>query len=249
VTAGAGTSGAGVLRGLHVPGRPLLLPNVWDPAGAVAVQEAGFPVVATSSYAVAESLGHRDGAAPGAEMLAAAARVVRAVDVPVTVDAEAGYGLSPAALVNALREVGAVGCNLEDSVHRELRPTAEQAGFLRAVREADPDLVLNARIDVFLGAPDPAALVDDAVARARAYLDAGADCVYPILVGDRDVLARIVDAVAPAPVNTSLLPGGPSVAELAGLGVARISLGAGLWLGQQAALRARLGDLAEFAGA
>src|ERR687892_2754954 len=107
-----------LLRSLHRPGAPLLLPNAWDVATARAVVAAGFPVVATTSGGVAATLGfedHQD--APGDEMLAAAARIVRGVEVPVTVDAEAGYGMEPAELVAALRNAGAAGCNLEDTNH------------------------------------------------------------------------------------------------------------------------------------
>jgi len=105
-----------LLRSLHRPGAPLLLPNAWDVITARAVVAAGFPVVATTSGGVAGTLGYEDHeGAPGEEMLGAAARIVRAVDVPVTVDAEAGYGMEPAALVDALRGMGTAGCNLEDT--------------------------------------------------------------------------------------------------------------------------------------
>src|ERR671914_2676000 len=105
-----------LLRSMHRPGAPLLLPNVWDAATARAVVAAGFPVVATTSWGVAETLGYEDDErAPADEMLAAAARIARSVEVPVTVDAEAGYGMEPAELVSALRSVGAAGFNLEDS--------------------------------------------------------------------------------------------------------------------------------------
>src|SRR5215468_21412 len=105
-----------LLRSLHRPGDPLLLPNALDAATARAVVAAGFPVVATTSGGVAAALGYEDHeGAPADEMLAAAARIARAVDVPVTVDAEAGYGLEPAGLVAALQAIGAAGCNLEDT--------------------------------------------------------------------------------------------------------------------------------------
>ena len=125
-------------------------------------------------------------------MLAAAARITRVVDVPVTVDAEAGYGLEPAELVSELQRVGAAGCNLEETDHasESLREPEEQAVWLSRVREAADDagypLVINARIDVFLADGGPqGALVADALRRARAYLDAGADCVYPIALRER----------------------------------------------------------------
>src|SRR3954449_6176474 len=132
-------SGCDLLRSLHRPGAPLLLPNAWDVATARAVVAAGFPVVATTSGGVAATLGYDDHeGAPGDEMLATAARIARHVDVPVTVDAEAGYGMDPAELVAALRTVGAAGFNLEDSDHAagRLRDPDHHAEWLRAVRRA-----------------------------------------------------------------------------------------------------------------
>jgi 2-methylisocitrate lyase-like PEP mutase family enzyme len=222
-----------LLRELHVPGDPLVLPNVWDVPSARAVVAAGFPVVATTSAGVAEALGYDDHeGAPPAEMFAAAARIARAVDVPVTADAEAGYGLSPSALVEALMEAGVAGCNLEDTDHaaKALTDTAEQAARLAAVcAEAAArgyGLVVNARIDVFLAnrdRPQPD-LLEEALERTRAYFEAGADCVYPILLRDREATAHFV-AAAGGPVNLLALPQGPTVAELADLGVARVSYG------------------------
>src|SRR4051794_17819936 len=141
-----------LLRSLHRPGAPLLLPNAWDVATARAVVAAGFPVVATTSGGVAATLGYEDHeAAPAGEMLAAAARIARGVNVPVTVDAEAGYGLAPAELVAALRSAGAAGCNLEDTDYAAggLRDPGRQAEWLGEVRriaaEDGYELVINAR--------------------------------------------------------------------------------------------------------
>src|SRR5918912_3869482 len=147
-----------LLRSLHRPGAPLLLPNAWDVATARAVVAAGFPVVATTSGGVAATLGYADHeGAPADEMLAVAARIAKDVDVPVTVDAEAGYGMEPAELVAALRSAGAAGCNLEDSDYTidGLRDADRHAEWLSGVRQAASDdgypLVINARVDVFLG--------------------------------------------------------------------------------------------------
>jgi 2-methylisocitrate lyase-like PEP mutase family enzyme len=221
-----------LLRALHVPGRPLLLPNAWDAASARAVAAAGFPAVATTSAGVAAALGHEDGErAPAGEMLAAAARIARAVELPVTVDAEAGYGLSAEELVDGLLRAGAAGCNLEDSDHRSGGPAepARQAARLAAVRVAASarcyDLVVNARIDRFLecrSGPGQLDLLDDALERARAYLAAGCDCVYPIFLSDREAIARFVER-AGGPVNILALESAPPPATLAALGVARIS--------------------------
>jgi 2-methylisocitrate lyase-like PEP mutase family enzyme len=227
----------GLLRSLHVPGTPLVLPNAWDAASAKAVVEAGFPAVATSSGAVAAALGYEDQqGAPAEEMLAAAARIARAVDVPVTVDAEAGYGLSPGDLVDALIDVGAAGCNLEDTDHGtgELADAGRHADWLAAVREAarerDYGLVINARIDVFLagrGREPQRELQREAMTRARSYREAGVDCVFPIFLSDEDVIAAFVEAV-PSPVNVLALPQAPPIVRLAELGVARISYGSSL---------------------
>jgi 2-methylisocitrate lyase-like PEP mutase family enzyme len=217
-----------LLRSLHVPGDPLVLPNAWDVASARAVVAAGFPVVATTSAGVAAVLGYEDHeGAPGEEMLGAAARIVNAVDVPVTVDAEAGYGLEPAELVAELQRIGAAGCNLEDTDHAggELRDSSAHADWLRAVRGASSDLVINARIDVFLrGAGE----LTEALERAELYFEAGADCVYPIALADRDGIAEFVSG-AGGPVNILASPRAPSIDDLAELGVARVSYGSLLY--------------------
>jgi 2-methylisocitrate lyase-like PEP mutase family enzyme len=227
-----------LLRSLHRPGDPLLLPNAWDVATARAVVAAGYPVVATTSAGVAATLGYEDHeGAPGDEMLAAAARISRGVEVPVTVDAEAGYGMDPAELVAALRGAGAAGCNLEDTDHAagSLRDPDRHAEWLRAVRQAASEdgygLVINARIDVFLGPLLAGAgpgtqeeLVPEALHRANAYFEAGVDCVYPIVLWETDALRRFMSEVS-GPVNVVRLPQAPSLTELAALGVARVSWG------------------------
>jgi 2-methylisocitrate lyase-like PEP mutase family enzyme len=245
MTVSTGRGAAGRLRDLHRPGRPVVLPNVWDAATARIVAAAGFAAVAMSSAAVAESLGYPDGeAAPVEEMLDAVARIARAVSVPVTADFERGYGLPPAQLVERLAASGAVGCNLEDSEPstRVLVEADRQADFLGAVREsaraAGVDLVINARIDVFLsgvfrdgvavGAASATARLDEAIRRARLYISAGADCVYPIRMTSADDIRAIVDQTG-ARVNILGAPDAPTLAELAALGVARVSFGAGLY--------------------
>jgi 2-methylisocitrate lyase-like PEP mutase family enzyme len=219
-------------RAAHHGQQPLVLPNVWDCASARVFAGAGFGALATSSSAVAATLGYADGQdTPAAEMFAAIARIARCVDVPVTADIEAGYGLAPAELAGRLAEAGAVGCNLEDSdpASRELADPGRQAEFLAAVREAAGEaLVLNARVDVFVrprpaGAGDAAA---DAAERGRRYLAAGADCCYPILAPVALLPALVADIGGP--VNAMRGPGGPSLAELAATGVARISFGGSL---------------------
>ena len=237
---------AAALKALHVPGKPLVLPNAWDADTARLVEAAGFPVVATSSIAVASVLGFPDGEkAPAAEMFAAAKRIAKAVNIPVTVDAESGYGLSGAELASRLLDAGAVGCNFEDTDHATggVRPVAEQAERIAALRAAAGDgLVINARVDSFRGV-DPEDHLADGIARAKAYLEAGADCVYPIHLRTPEVLAAFVQGVGGA-VNAPAWPGSPGLGGLAELGVARISLGGGLWQYARKHLEATLADVA-----
>lgn len=246
------TAYAKQLRELHHADEMLVLPNAWDVASAKTVIDAGVPAIATSSAAFAAMLGYPDGeAAPWAEMFAAAGRIARAVEVPVTVDAEAGYGLPPREFVDRLLEIGVVGCNLEDTDHRAqgLVDADVQAERLAAVRAAAADagvpIVINARIDVFL--PSSGIAEDDRVAeairRGRRYLAAGVDCLYPIGVGDERVIATLV-AELPGPINGNTRPGVLSLAKLQDLGVARVSYGPRFYrqalAGLDAALREEL---------
>lgn len=244
-----------LLRSLHRPGAPLLLPNAWDVSTARAVVAAGFPVVATTSAGVAGTLGYEDHeGAPGDEMLGAAARIAGAVDVPVTVDAEAGYGLQPVELASALQRAGAAGCNLEDTDHAtgELRDPQRHGEWLRGVRQAAADAgyrpVVNARVDVFLGAflagageGTQAALVPEAVRRANAYLEAGADCVFPVALWEADALRAFV-AEVDGPVNALFTPRS-SLDELVDAGVARVSWGPFLYRDAMARFQAALAGL------
>jgi 2-methylisocitrate lyase-like PEP mutase family enzyme len=248
-----------LLRSLQRPGAPLLLPNAWDVATARAVVAAGFPVVATTSGGVAATLGYEDHeGAPADEMLAAAARIARAVEVPVTVDAEAGYRMEPAELVAALRDAGAAGFNLEDTDYAtgSLRDRDRHAEWLRAIRRAAEQdgyrPVINARIDVFLwpflagaGPGSQDELVPEALRRANAYLEAGVDCVFPIALWETDALRRFLSEVR-GPVNVVRLPQGrPSLAELAALGVARVSWGPFLYRDAMTRFEAELAALRE----
>lgn len=218
-------------RALHHGRSALVLPNVWDPVSARVFAAAGFPALATSSSAVAATLGYEDGEqTPREAMFAAIAPIVRSVDVPVTADVEAGYGLGPDELVARLAEAGAVGCNVEDSDPRtkKLKDVAKHADYLAAILDsAAGSLVINARVDIFLaGRAGPADPMGTAIDRARRYLAASADCTYPILAPP-EVLPQLVAAVD-GPVNAIHVPGGPSLAELSAMGVARITFGGGL---------------------
>jgi 2-methylisocitrate lyase-like PEP mutase family enzyme len=230
VNASALAAQASRLRGLHVPGAPLLLVNAWDPPSARRLAHDGHPAIATTSAGVAEALGYEDGnVTPPDVMLAAVARIAAAVDVPVTADLEAGYGLEPGALVHGLLDAGAVGLNFEDTDHERggLVDADLQAGRLAAIKEsgraAGVDVVLNARVDVFLRGGE----LEEALRRGRLYARAGADCVYPIGVRGRDAIRQLADELE-APLNVLVVPGGLSLGELADLGVARASFGSGL---------------------
>ena len=221
------TEAAKALRALHVPGDPLVVPNAWDVPSARVIAEAGHPVVATTSVAVAASLGFADGHDMPADVaFEAARRIAAAVDVPVTTDIERGYDLPPARIAERLAAAGVAGCNLEDSDPRakSMVEVAEQVEFLAAVRAANPDLVINARIDEFLNGGRS---LDEAVRRAVAYFEAGVDCVFPIAM-PADLVAGFVEAVGRRPVNIGHGPGSPAPNELAPLGVARVSFGPGL---------------------
>jgi len=218
---------AEALRALHRPGAPVVLPNAWDAASARAVAAAGFPAVATSSAAVALSLGYADGeATPVEEMLDAIARIARAVDVPVTADVERGYGLPPAQLAERLLAAGAVGCNLEDSDPRTKRliDVDRHADFLAAVRAAaGAALVVNARVDTYIR--DVADPLPAAIERGRKFLAAGADCFYPLGASAEKDIQALVDL---GPVNILFTPDTPDLPALAALGVARVSFGDGI---------------------
>ncbi len=224
------TGPAARLRALHLgreAGDPLVLPGPWDAASARVFAEAGFPALATPSHGVSAALGYADGqGTPPAEMFAAIGRITRAVDLPVTADVEAGYGLPAAELVERLLEAGACGCNLEDSdpATKRLKEPREQADWLAEVRAAAGDaLVVNARIDTFLRGE---AEIGAAVERGRLYAAAGADCVYPILCPP-GALGEIAAGVG-APVNALHSPGGPSPRQLGALGATRVTFGGSL---------------------
>ncbi|HEV3513016.1 MAG TPA: isocitrate lyase/phosphoenolpyruvate mutase family protein [Candidatus Sulfotelmatobacter sp.] len=229
---------AETLRALHLGKKPLVLPNVWDVASARIVEQAGFPAIATSSAGIAFAHGLPDGEQiSGQRMLRAVAQIAGAVYVPVTADVEAGYGNKPEDAARTARGVvdaGAVGMNFEDASGDAEHPLIElplQVEKIRAIRETcermGVPLVLNARTDVYLlQVGEPAKRYDQTVRRLSAFRDAGADCVFVPGVRDAETIRRLVADLA-CPVNILAGPGSPSVAELAALGVKRISLGSG----------------------
>lgn len=220
-------------RALHDRRRVLLLPNAWDAGSAGIFTDLGFDAIATTSGGIAWSLGHADGErAPLDEVLAAIRRIVRVTALPVSVDFEAGYGATPddvAANVRALIATGAIGINLEDGVrHETLRDIDDAARRIAAARAAahaaGVPIFINARIDAWIigGNASEAQRIDDALARARAYLAAGADGIYPIALANPETIATLCARID-APVNVGARGGLPDLAALARLGVARVS--------------------------
>jgi len=218
---------AEVLRSYHHRKPVLVLPNAWDVASAKRLAAVpGCRALATSSAAVARALGYQDGEqAPPEAMLDMAGRIAAAVELPVTADLERGYG-DWVGTARAAWDAGIVGMNFEDSTSGGLVPVEDQVAAIEEIRAAVPALVLNARVDVLLlGGGD----VDEAIARANAYLAAGADCVYPY-TEDPGHVAPLVEGIA-GPINVVLAERMPPVTELEQLGVARIT-----WGGRLAAL-------------
>ena len=205
------------LRELHAGPHLLVLPNAWDVASARVFADCGFPAIATASWAIAAAHGYPDGEnIPRGEMLAAVEQITRSVDVPVSADLEAGYG-DPVGTARLAWDAGAVGMNFED----KLRPMEEHAADVSAIKDAVPELVLNARTDVFVRGSNGA---EEAIARANAYLEAGADCAYVIGVSDLDVIERLARDID-GPINVLVDVESPPLAELERLGVRRVTFG------------------------
>ncbi len=227
---------ADALRSLHARGDLLILPNVWNPIGARILQAKGYPAVATASAAVSASLGYADGEKISrSTLIAIIGRIVRSVDVPVTADIEAGYGESILELEATVRQViecGVAGVNIEDSLEEggPLRPVEEQCRRISAVRRVAEaqglHLVMNARIDSYLSSsfPNHEDATEEAVRRAKAYSEAGADCIYPIGPGDEETVRALRNRIE-SPINILAMPGSASLSTLREIGVNRVSFG------------------------
>ena len=226
---------AEAFRALHHGPRPLVLPNAWDVPSARVFEDAGFPAIATSSAGVMVSRGYPDGERmPRRELIAVVARIAERLSVPLSADVVAGYGASPEAVgktVERVLDAGAVGVNLEDlhPSHERLYRVDAQLRRLDAVRRAAArrgvPLVINARTDAFRHAPgEEAERLREAIRRASAYRDAGADCVYPMGVTDAATITTFVEALR-CPVNVMIRPGLPPLSELERIGVKRVSFG------------------------
>jgi 2-methylisocitrate lyase-like PEP mutase family enzyme len=226
---------AELLRSLHRRGDPLVLVNVWDAVSARIIEELGFPAIATTSAGIAFLEGFGDGECiPRELMLQGVERVVRAVNVPVTADLEAGYGASVEDAADTARlaiAVGAVGMNFEDAAgHGTLLDLELQAARVAAIREtaesANIPLVINARTDAFLGGvgESDAWRLEESIRRGNRYAQAGADSVFVPGVADEELIHKLVQSID-APVNVLAGAATPNVKRLAELGVARISVG------------------------
>ncbi|MFI6871190.1 isocitrate lyase/phosphoenolpyruvate mutase family protein [Nocardia sp. NPDC050406] len=225
---------AAAFLALHRPGDPAILPTVWDAWSATLVQEAGFAALTVGSHPLADSLGKSDQEGMDfTDVLARIREITSAVDIPVSVDIESGYGLEAARLIDGLLEAGAVGLNIEDTVHSQggrLRDPQEHADLVGELRQcadkAGVHVVVNARTDVFLraAAEAPADRLESAVTRLKLAAEAGADVLYPVGRHEPDVQRRLCREL-PLPVNAIGLPEVGDRAYFAELGVARVSFG------------------------
>jgi 2-methylisocitrate lyase-like PEP mutase family enzyme len=224
---------AETLLGLHQPGNPVVLPTVWDAWSARLAVDAGFVALTVGSHPMADSVGKADQEGMTFDdVVTRVKQITSAVDVPVSVDLESGYAEPPTRLIAGLLEAGAVGLNIEDTVHSEggrLRSSSDHAelvGALRAAADATGvHVVVNARTDLFLRKDgDESDRVDRAVARLKEAASAGADSLYPVGRHDPDTLRRLA-AELPLPINAIALPDQDDPASFGPLGVGRISFG------------------------
>ncbi len=225
-------------RSLHHAEHILVLPNAWDGPSARVFEDAGFPAIATSSAGLSVSLGYPDGEKISRdELFSAVRRIASALTVPLSADIEAGFGFTIDQLTETIRGVidaGAVGINIEDIADfqtKGLMPVEKQVERIKAIRKFSHSqgipLLINARTDAFrFGAGNEKTRVDEAIRRATAYAEAGADCLYPMGLTDRESISTFVKAVS-KPVNIMARKGAPTIPELEKIGVARVSLGPG----------------------
>lgn len=238
---------AQTLLALHQPGNPVILPTVWDAWSARLAVDAGFAALTVGSHPMGDSIGKPDREGMSFDdVLTRVAQITAAVDVPVSVDIESGYGLPAQRLIEGLLEVGAVGLNIEDTVHSEggrLRSSSEHAELVGAMRAtadaAGVHVVINARTDLFIRQDgDESDRVQRAIARLTEAAAAGADCLYPVARHEPETLRRLTTEL-PLPVNAIGLPDQDDPASFAPLGVARVSFGPYL----QFALSARANEM------
>lgn len=221
------------LLALHQAGNPVVLPTVWDAWSAKLAVDAGFAALTIGSHPLADSIGKEDGEVMSFDdVVTRVAQITAAVDVPISVDIESGYGESASRLIDGLLQAGAVGLNIEDTVHKEgkrLRSSDEHAELVGALRKAADEsgvhVVVNARTDLFLRQDgEESDRVDRAIARLKQAAAAGADSLYPVGRHDPETMRRLTSEL-PLPVNAIALPDQDDPASFGPLGVGRISFG------------------------
>ncbi len=227
---------ANALLSLHTHGNFLVLPNVWNPIGARILEKKGYPAVATASAAISASLGYQDGEKiKRSTVIDLIERIARSVDVPVTADIETGYGETLSELEATVQQViesGVVGVNIEDSLEaggalRTIEDQCRRISTLRLVADRlGVHLVINARIDSYFSSSYTTneEATEEAVARANAYSEAGADCVYPMGPGD-EATVRVLRARIDSPINILVSPTSAPLSILQDIGVNRVSFG------------------------
>jgi len=224
---------ADALLALHQPGNPVVLPTVWDAWSARLAVDAGFAALTVGSHPLADSVGKADQEGMTFDdVLTRVKQITAAVDAPISVDIESGYGESPTRLIEGLLDAGAVGLNIEDTVHSEggrLRSASEHAELVGALRTAADaagvHVVVNARTDLFLRQDgDESDRVDRAIARLTEAAAAGADVLYPVGFHDPETLRRLASEL-PLPINAIAQPDQSDPASFGPLGVGRISFG------------------------
>ncbi len=224
------------LLSLHSNGELLVLPNIWNPIGARILEAKGFSAVATASAAVAAAFGYQDGEKiKWSTLIDIITRIANSVDIPVTADIEAGFADSKSMLKEAIHQVidsSVVGINIEDSLKEEgnLRAIDEQCERIAAVREVSSNqglhLFINARVDCFLSdtLQTKEEKIKESVIRAKAYSEAGADCVYPIGPNDRETLTTLRNKIT-SPINSLVTPNAEPLTTLQEIGINRVSFG------------------------
>ncbi len=243
---------AAAFAAMHRDDGIFVLPNCWDAVSACVIAEAGFKATATTSGGCAFSLGYCDGEnIPRDEMLGAVGRIASAVDIPVSADMEAGYGVSPEAVADTVRrtiETGAVGVNIEDSDKSGPRRLLDFdlsveriASAVEAAKGSGMDIVINARTDGFMMGSDDA-VFGETVRRANAYLSAGANCAFVIGARDGDLIAALAKSID-GPLNILAGPGTPPVSELGEMGVRRVTVGSNITKAALLAVRKAVEEL------
>ena len=227
-----------LLNQLHHNGKLLVLPNIWDPLGAVMLESLGYPAVATASASIAFSNGYPDGEKiPFNDLLIILQKIVTSVKIPLTADIESGYAENNSVLkenIKKLVDVGIAGINFEDSRHDEdkIISIEEQCEKISIIKKAATEkgviIFINARTDIYIKANHLTneEKLSETIRRGKAYKDAGADGFYPIFLREKEDIESVIKEVA-LPVNILLLPGIPDFETLKKMGVARVSLGPG----------------------